>query len=130
MRPVIGFDIARAVPVAQSSDRRGRRSAETRAKLYWRDAMLAEADLVFTAKLSACKAAKFLHQRMLSYHRGAWRRHRMEVCLPPSLLGRVEELFWNALVVHDALPAERTIRFALDKGRRQRAHRHKGLFPA
>jgi hypothetical protein len=92
--------------------------------------MLAKADMAFTAKLSACKAAQILHQRMLSYHRGAWRRHRSEECLPPGLQGRMEELFWSVFSIHDAMPAERTIRHALDRWRRRRAHLHQGLFPA
>lgn len=91
----------------------GKRSAETRASLYLRDAMIAEAATLFCPGMSSNAAAATIHRQLVRYRGGAWRRHRSEEHLPATLVGKVTEIFWHCLKARDALPSERTIRAAL-----------------
>lgn len=97
----------------------GKRSAETRASLYLRDAMIAEAATLFCPGMSSNAAAATIHRQLVRYREGAWRRHRSEEHLPATLVGKVTEIFWHCLKARDVLPSQRSIRLAIDVAKKR-----------
>jgi hypothetical protein len=106
-----------AVPIGLRGP--GRRTPDTRASLFIRDALLAEAATLFCRGASSNAAASAIYRRLALYRAGAWRRHRAEQQLPPVLVGRIEELLWHVLKARDVLPSQRSIRLAIDVAKKR-----------
>ncbi|WP_027518270.1 hypothetical protein [Bradyrhizobium sp. WSM1417] len=117
MRQLRAADVGDAAPLRLRGP--GRRTSDTRASIYIRNAMLVEAAALFCGSTSSNAAAQALHRQLARYHEGAWRRHRSEEHLPAGLVGKVTEIFWHALKARDAVPAARSIRLALDAAKKR-----------
>jgi hypothetical protein len=94
-------------------DRRGHRLPVTLAALNERDRLMSEAVARFMSGDSSRGAAHRLHDALVRYACGAWRRERTAPSCPARHAGRIEAVLWEILRLHDRVPSERTIRRAL-----------------
>jgi hypothetical protein len=96
-------------------DRRGRRRPETLEAIEVRNRLLIDAASTHMPGRSSRAAAHKLHAVLSRYREGAWRRERTSESVPLRHQGRIEEVCWSILKLRDVVPAERTIRAAIDK---------------
>lgn len=124
MKALRTVDLDAADPISLRGP--GKRSPDTRASIYIRDAVLVEAAALFCAGMSSNAAAEIIHKKLVRYRAGAWRRHRIEEHLPAELVGKVTELFWHSLKARDVVPAARSIRAVIDAAKKS----DRGVFVA
>lgn len=106
-----GADAAAALGLKRSP---GQRTWRTCAVLAERDRLLRVA-AARLAGLSITEQAMALHTELSRYHATAWQRERTYECCPERHAGKITELLWNILKVHDHLLAARSIRLVLAK---------------
>jgi hypothetical protein len=96
-------------------DGRGHRTTQTLDAIARRNQLILEAGDRYFPGLSGREAARHLRVALLRYRCGAWRRTRTETSCPERHLGRLEELLWRLLRVHDHVPSDKLIRTALSR---------------
>ena len=109
MKPVRVADLTHATPL----DGRGRRSPGDVLARTVRDHLLRTAADRFCVGMSDRQAAKHLRVKLSMYRAGPFRRDRFEAKCPDRYRGSINELFWQVLMVRDAIPGDRSIRTAL-----------------
>jgi hypothetical protein len=95
---------------APLGNRRGHRSPQTMLTLDERAGLLRETARLFFSGESAREAAHRLHQALIRYECGAWRRDRSELTCPQRHRGRIEAHLWRILKVAGRVPGEEAIR--------------------
>jgi hypothetical protein len=99
-------------------DRRGHRTPATLAAIDERDRLMSEAVAMFMPGISSRRAAHRLHDALVRYACGAWRRERAAPSCPLRHAGRIEAMLWEILRVRDHIPSERVIRRAIDAAKK------------
>ncbi|MGY3131998.1 hypothetical protein ACVWZM_002680 [Bradyrhizobium sp. USDA 4501] len=83
-----------------------------------RDQMLIEAAARHCAGLSSRAAARVLHQALIRYACGPWRRERTSQAMPAQRVGRLDGACWQILRCRDRVVGERQLRRVLDLARK------------
>lgn len=109
MRPLRSSAFADAAPV----DGRGQRKPADVLARASRDYLLRLAAERHCRGLSDRQAAEVIRAKLARYREGAFRRHRSEDQMPEKLRGTLNGMFWELLMVRDAVPCNRTVRAAL-----------------
>lgn len=94
-------------------DLRGRRTPADVLARAIRDHLLRTAADRYCRGLSDRSAAEMIRTKLARYREGAFRRHRSEDQMPEKLRGTLNGMFWELLMVRDAVPCNRTVRAAL-----------------
>ena len=90
----------------------GHRTPQTMLLLDERGKLLVEAARFFPG-CSDREIARRLHGALSTYRNGRWRRDRTEALCPMQHRGKLLQIMWMILKVHDHLPPTMTIRRAL-----------------
>jgi hypothetical protein len=109
---MLRWTIAYEVP-----ERRGHRRPETLAALDERDRLLSECASRFMPGDSARAAAHRMHDALVRYQCGPWRRERTSSGMPAHRHGP-GAYYWRLLKVRDYVPSERVIRRAIDAAKK------------
>jgi hypothetical protein len=98
-------------------ERRGHRTPATLAAIDERNRLMGEAVARFMPGESSRRAAHRLHDALVRYACGAWRRDRAAPSCPPRHAGHIEAILWEILRLHDHVPSFGTIRAAIGPNR-------------
>jgi hypothetical protein len=95
---------------SSATDLRGKRSPSTLLSISERNNFLRKAAEQFCAGMSNRRAGDVLHERLLRYERGAWRRDKALAECPDRYHGTITEMLWMTLKARNAVPGARLIR--------------------
>ena len=96
-----------------STDRRGKRTAQTIEALAERDRLVRAMAARFFGGMSALAAATAIHCELIRYQSSAWTIERVLDACPQRHVGRLREFTWRILKARDYIPSVRALRRTL-----------------